>query len=369
MPRRRGSPVVIDTPWYEGAVERSTERAQVAIVGGGLAGLATAWALIERGVRDLIVLEREPTLAAHASARNAAMCRALAEDDAWTALTAAGATILRDPPPSLAAGSLVDGRGAVLIARAAGARAEMMARAARHGVRCEVLPAALRGLADERDALWFPDDGVIDLAGLVGGLVASLARAGVRVRCEAEVEAVASVGGGVELRTRAGVVAAAVVVNAAGAWAGALAVRAGGVDPGYLARRRHVFALAVSAPAAPIVWAVDEGEHYTRPAGAETWASACDSEVTAAGDVSVDPAAADQLRARLPAALAATPIARTWACQRTFAPGGVPVIARDRDRPWLCAVTGLGGHGVTASLAIGRLAADVVDDALTARGR
>ena len=351
-------------------MQRSPERARVAIVGGGLAGLASAWALAERGIGDVVVLERGPALAAHASGRNAAMCRALAEDDAWTELTAAGAALLRSPPAVLASSSLVDGRGAILIARAPGARAELIERAARHGVRCEELAtAAVRDVPaevwrDAADALWFPDDGVIELRALTDGLIAAARAAGARIWCDADVIGMRAGADAVELQTRAGVVHCDVVVNAAGAWAGELAIRAGGLDPGYQARRRHVFALAVSAPDAPIVWQVDDGEHYTRPAGAETWASACDSVPTAPGDVAIDPTAVVELRRRLPASVAAAPLTRMWACQRTFAPGGVPLIERDRERPWLCNVTGLGGHGVTASLAIGRRAAAVIADAL-----
>ncbi|HVV83190.1 MAG TPA: FAD-dependent oxidoreductase, partial [Kofleriaceae bacterium] len=128
-------------------MQRSPERAQVAIVGGGLAGLTTAWALAERGVGDVVVLERGPALAAQASARNAAMCRALAEGDAWTELTAAGAALLRAPPASLATEPLVDDRGAALLTRSPVTRAALVERAARHGIRC--LP-----LDEERLVLW-----------------------------------------------------------------------------------------------------------------------------------------------------------------------------------------------------------------------
>ncbi len=357
-------------------MQRSPERAEVAIVGGGLAGLATAWALAERGVGDVIVLERGPELAAHASGRNAAMCRALAEDDAWTALTAAGAALLRTPPAGLAERSLVDDRGAALLTRSPATRAALIARAERHQIRWQPLApgqlAGWSGLTAVIDGLWFPDDGVIDLAALVAGLVAGARRAGVHHRCDAEVHAIVAGDDGVELTTAAGPVQARVVVNAAGAWVGELATRLGVDDPGYQARLRHIFALAATAAEGaaadahdrPIVWDVDEREWYVRPAGAEIWASACDSAVAAPGDVAPVTTAFAELRDRLPAGLADGALRRMWACQRTFAPGGAPVIARDRARPWLCWVAGLGGHGVTASVAVGERAAAVVLDAL-----
>ena len=216
-------------------------------------------------------------------------------------------------------------------------------------------------------SLWFPDDGVIELGGLVAGLVAAARRGGVRLRCDAEVLAVAADGDGALLTTAAGPVRARLVVNAAGAWVGELAQRMAVAEPGYQARRRHIFALAAAGDAAagaPIVWDVDEREWYVRPAGPEIWASACDSEVAAPGDVAPVTAAFAELRDRLPVGLADGALRRSWACQRTFAPDGAPVSARDPIAPWLCWVAGLGGHGVTASLAVGRRAAAVVVDAL-----
>ena len=44
----------------------SIERADVVIVGGGIVGLTIARVLVARGVRDVVVLEKEPTLGRHA---------------------------------------------------------------------------------------------------------------------------------------------------------------------------------------------------------------------------------------------------------------------------------------------------------------
>jgi D-arginine dehydrogenase len=339
------------------------ERVEVAIVGGGLAGLATAWALAERGVTDVVVLERDATVAAHASGRNAAMCRALAEDDAWTAWTAAGARFLRRPPAGFAAAPLVDDRGAVLLAGAATCD-ELVARARRFDVRCERVGAgdvARRwpGLEVARGGVWFPDDGNIDLGGLIGAYAG-----GVRVVTQAEVTGVElGACGTLTVHTSRGSLKTGEIVIAAGPWSDEVATRAAAPELGLISRRRHIIALAAAAPVedAPIVWNVDGDEWYVRPAGAELWASACDSDITAPGDVTPRAAAEGETRARLPAAVAGAPLARAWACQRTFA-AGAPVVARDEERPWLIRVAGLGGHGVTASAAIGRAAAALIVD-------
>ena len=338
-------------------------RAEVAIVGGGIAGLATAWALVERGVRDVVVLEREDALASHASGRNAAMCRALAEDDAWTALTAEGAAFLRRPPAGVARAPLVDDRGAVLLAGAAVAD-ELRARALRFAIRhapmgASDVAARWPGLEVARGGVWFPDDGVIDLGVLVESYVAAARAGGVRIVTAAEVTDVVPESDAVVVRTARGAIDVRQVVIAAGAWGYEFATRARVAGVGLVSRRRHIMALHASAPDAPIVWDVDGDEWYVRPAGAEVWASACDSDVVAAGVVDARRAAEAEVRARLPSSIAHAPLARVWACQRTFA-GGAPVVARDAAHPWLVRAVGLGGHGITASAAVGRQVATVV---------
>ena len=49
------------------------ETAEVVIIGAGFAGASTAYQLVSRGVRDILLLEREPVPGMHASGRNAAL--------------------------------------------------------------------------------------------------------------------------------------------------------------------------------------------------------------------------------------------------------------------------------------------------------
>ena len=50
------------------------------VVGGGIAGLAVAWALAKRG-RDVTLLEAEPALGTHSSARNAQIWLPIDDDE------------------------------------------------------------------------------------------------------------------------------------------------------------------------------------------------------------------------------------------------------------------------------------------------
>ncbi|MCZ6598715.1 MAG: FAD-dependent oxidoreductase, partial [Planctomycetota bacterium] len=65
-------------------------RPPILIVGGGIAGLATAWFLSRRGKR-VVLLERERRFGAHSSGLNAGILRTVTSDPVATALTQRGA--------------------------------------------------------------------------------------------------------------------------------------------------------------------------------------------------------------------------------------------------------------------------------------
>src|SRR5262245_21581617 len=94
---RRGMPRVcrILVVCYKTAVTKLLRSVDVAVIGGGFAGMATAWWLARKDVRDFIVLEREADLGRYASGRSAGLGRQLAEDDLTSALTVVGAAHLR----------------------------------------------------------------------------------------------------------------------------------------------------------------------------------------------------------------------------------------------------------------------------------
>ena len=68
----------------------------ILIIGGGIAGAATAWHLAQRGAQGVILLEREPDFGAHATSQNAAILRTFTEKAATTALAHETAALLVD---------------------------------------------------------------------------------------------------------------------------------------------------------------------------------------------------------------------------------------------------------------------------------
>ncbi len=77
----------------------------------------------------------------------------------------------------------------------------------------------------------------------------------------------------------------------------------------------------------------------------------------------VDPGAEDLLVDKLlkhAPGLADISLCRSWACLRTFTPDRFPVIGWDPEIDGLFHVSGLGGFGVTTSLAIGDVASALI---------
>lgn len=323
----------------------------VAIVGAGFAGVATAWALARRGVAAVVV-EREVAPGRFASGRSAGLGRQLAEDDATSALTIRGAELLR----SQLAG-VWQPCGGILSFDDGAAADTYEARAARLGIAVERLDRAgvtARwpgiGSVPIAAALHVPSDGVID----VGALLATFTR-DIAIVCDARVALVEPSARGVRLATARGAFEARLVVDAAGAWAGALTG-----DPPLDAFKRHVYVLEAAAGAgAPFLWHLGADELYVRADAGGLLVSPCDATVTVAADQRPDAAGDAMLQARLAAsAWSQAPIARRWACQRAFTLDRTMRLGRDPARPWLVWAAGLGGHGATASAAVGEIVAD-----------
>ena len=332
----------------------------VAIVGGGFAGMATAWWLARQGVTDLIVLEREAELGRYASGRSAGLGRQIAEDELLTGLTVTGAAHLRTHFPQVWRET-----GGILTFDSIDDARHYAARAQRMGVttsridRDEVLQhwPQLEHV-DILAVLHVPSDGIIDIQALLAAYAD-----GIRVIRETVVERIIATEPGATLLTSRGTFVARVVVDASGAWAG----RTTG-DAVLASFKRHVYVLEAAAPTdAPFLWHLGQSELYVRAIDDRILISPCDATHTEPGDQHPDDDGEALMRSRVKSSpLADTPIARAWACQRTFPPVGpfVMKLERDQKRPWLVWAAGLGGHGATASAAVGEIVAGHVKLAL-----
>jgi len=351
------------------------DTAEVVVIGAGFAGASTAYHLVHRGVRDILVLEREPVPGMHASGRNAALAFQVLSDATEADLAVEGAQFIAAPPPGFVPQPLLRRTGSLLVAESGGLPQLQRTHddARRLGLACELLGVAaavervpaLAG-APFAGAFWTPHDGVVDIHALLQGYLAGARAGGVRIEYLRGITNIAVEGGRVAgVDTDRGPIATRCVVNAAGAWAGDVGTLAGVGARTLQPRRRHLFQTLVDMPVArswPFVWHNDI-DVYFRPEGDGLLMSPCDATPHAAQPPLIDSAAARALAqkiARAFPALAAARIVSAWACLRTFARDERFVIGRDPEIDGLVWVAALGGHGMTTSPAVGRLGAAAV---------
>lgn len=352
-------------------------RDRILIVGGGIAGLSTAWNLARRGARDVLVVEAGDRLGAQATSQNAAILRTPMPDPLGEELGREGADFLREPPHGFADRSLLDPCGLLLVARRGsdGARvwAERLAHRPSTDVR-ELDLAELRARAphvESADARAFliPREGRIDVPALIRAFEVGARAAGVRFVTGARVRELVKDGRGARL-VDGRVLEADRTVLAAGAWAAPLAATAGSRVQLRPTRRHLVVTRASRAvdPRWPVVWR-DDDPFYARPEAGGLLLSGCD-------EADVEP---DQLEA-LPSELARARVlarrhlrvddalepARFWAGIRTNAADSRFVIGPDPDVEGLVWAGALGGHGITCAAPVGRIATDWILDANSA---
>jgi glycine/D-amino acid oxidase-like deaminating enzyme len=349
----------------------------IVIVGGGFAGAATAYHLVRRGFRRVVLLEREPVCGAHASGRNAGMVRQIVPEAAVAAMARTGAAFIRRPPDDWEGSSPFAGNGSILLATGDGWERlrDQGTEAARHGV-----PVSWETLDSLRASYPFfsytapgggvrcATDGVADIAALLEGFLRGFRRDGGDVRTGAAVEGIEVRNGRVRaVASSVGRLDADVVVNAAGAWAGTIGRAAGAAALPLRPCRRHLFLAGPAAwvdPRWPFLWDVTHA-FYARPESGGVLLSACDETDHPPTPAETDPAVRELLAGKLvrfAPALAGLPIRTMWAGLRTLTPDGRFAIGWDPAVEGFFWVAGLGGHGVTAAAAVGALAARLIDE-------
>jgi D-arginine dehydrogenase len=348
------------------------ERTRIAIVGGGIAGAATAWSLARCGETDVVLLEAEDQLGAHSTGRNAAILRIWSPSEAATLLAEECARFLSCPPPGFAPDPLLDACGTVLVpddplppslehwlaSRPPGAVERLDPR------RLAELMPAFSGSA--RRTFLLREEGRIDVAALLEGFVRGARAAGVRVRTGARVGALTRRGQrvtGVVLEDGERVEAERVVL-AAGGWAGKLGRKAGS-RVALRPTRRHLLVTEPDQsidPRGPVLWSDPDG-FYARPESGGWLLCACDQSEVDPDAWCADESVREQIAektARLLACAADAGAAHFWGGMRTFATDDDFLIGPDPDLAGLDWVAALGGKGISSAVGVGRLAAELL---------
>jgi D-arginine dehydrogenase len=357
----------------------------LAVIGGGIAGASVAYELA--ATRSVLLLEAEPTLGAHSTARSAATwvpghgvatVRAL--------ITASGTRFARlaaelDTPPLLASRHVLwVATDAVGEAALAGQLAE---RAGEPDAAVPVDPDEARrrcpALRDVRAAALVETAADVDVDALHRGYVRGLRGRGGAVRTDARVVTVDRACTGWVLRLADGSeVRAREVVDAAGAWADVVADAAAVPRIGLTPLRRTIAVARVPDPTrlrppggGPLPMACEAADRwYFKADGAprkstQLLVSPADETPAEPGDARPDErdVAVALERVEEVTGLGLRSIVTSWAGLRSFVPDRRPVVGAWPDHPGFWFVAGQGGSGIETAPALSALAAAVVTGA------
>ncbi|MET0246547.1 MAG: FAD-dependent oxidoreductase [Sphingomonas sp.] len=331
-------------------------RVDIAIIGGGIAGASLAAELAPHA--RVVILEAEDQPGYHSTGRSAAYWSETYGGPHVQPLTSASGPALRPFLQPLGSHHIArrDERGLI---------DAYLAEFASSGVVLEDVDPRERipGLRDEwRWCAFEPNVAYIDVAGLHAGYLATARRAGAELRLGAGVEAIGRAAGSWRIETRAGPIAADVVVDAAGAWADSIARIAGAAPLGIQPYRRTMVQLKTDpAPPAHLTHVGHiGGEFYFKPEpGGRLWLSPHDETATEPCDArpeEIDVAIAIDRFERC-VDWRVERVEHRWAGLRSFAPDRLPVYGFDPAVPGFFWCAGQGGFGIQTSAAAAMLAA------------
>ena len=354
------------------------------MIGAGVAGLATAAALVELGVRRVRVLEAD-NVATGSSGLSAGVFNRQTPNPVDQALRCFTVDVLGQMER---AGELpLERTGYVRVAQSEADLARFHEAAARgrelgvHDARvidADELARVVPGMRvdDLAGGLYCPSDGHLDGHLLCAAYLARARAGGAELVVGARVEAVELDAGHATVTTSRGRLECDVVVNAAGAWARHVAGLAG-VELALVNQRHEIALVHLGEPMDPPIPMVNtyvpgsaqEGLYF-RSEGAQMLVAGAHSYEIRAEHTVADPDSyprqvsfefleriAEGLSTRLPA----WPDLRLepgWTGLYPTSPDTLPQVGPHRGAPRLVSVAGLNGIGLTISAAVARLAAE-----------
>jgi sarcosine oxidase subunit beta len=356
---------------------------EVVVLGAGVMGASVAWHLASRGCRDVLVIDRAPTLGLGSTGKATGGFRAQFSTTVNIRLSLLSREKLLRFPEEIGIDSGYRPHGYLFLA--SGEEQMAVLRSVRPAQQAEGVPVEEVGPEDVRrlnpavrlDGIpggsFCPIDGFIRPMDILNGYAEAARRLGVRFEYGAEVT-----GFFVEKRlpgrirrveTTAGPVEARHVVNAAGAWAGVVARMAGTEVPVHPLRRQ----IAPTVPTSvlpeemPMTIFLEDGFHLRVRDGRVLLLWPQDHTAADPFDAGFDESWLAGLLARAHArvpCLAEVPVDRAacWSGLYEMSPDQHAILGRAPGLENLWLINGSSGHGVMHSPALGQLLAEMILD-------
>ncbi|MBI3456880.1 MAG: FAD-binding oxidoreductase [Candidatus Rokubacteria bacterium] len=354
--------------------------ADVVIVGGGVTGCSIAFHLAERGVRNVVVLERR-FLASGGTGRSVGVMRQLYPTLETSRMVLHSLRVFQNFREVTGGDAGYVQCGAVIAVAPAqrDALARTLAAQREIGIQARLLsPEEIRELDPRIDpfavgaAVYEPESGYGDPTGVTTGFAAAARRLGVVIEQMAEVVGLRTAADRVTgVVTAAGEeIAAGVVINAAGLWCHQVAAMAG-VSLPIVIGRHPVFIIERTSSFGrphPVYLDLASGTFLRPETGGLTLTGFLDADEpnhpmdpeALGADVAFDEVARIMERAsRCIPALGDARYQRGYAGAFDISPDWMPILAETPVGGFYVAV-GMSGHGFKLSPAVGRLMADLI---------
>jgi sarcosine oxidase subunit beta len=355
------------------------ERAEVVIVGGGVLGASIAYHLATKGVRDVVVLERD-RLGGGSTTRNAGGVRLQFSTEINVRLSQRSIPHFERFAEEMGVDPDFHQVGYLFLItsdRDIGAFERSLALWSRLGVPARRLDQSgvhelfpeLRA-DDVRFATFCERDGYLDPSSLLNGYVARAREKGVRFDEARPVTSIDHKSGGVSgVGTPAGSIATETVVNAAGPWAGQVAKLAG-IDLPITPLRRQIF---VTDPVRgldrefPLTVEMATSFYFHRESGGVLMGMADPADKPGFDDsINWDflPTIVERALDRVPA-LETANVKTGWAGFYEDTPDKHPILGRIASVPGFVNAAGFSGHGLMHAPAAGEAIAELIVDGKT----
>jgi len=354
--------------------------AEVVIIGGGCMGASVAYHLARRGVRDVVLVEREPMLGMGSTGRNAGGVRHQFSNEANVRLSIESIRLFERFLEEVGYPIDFHQDGYLFLLsneedlRAFRRDVEMQQRL---GIEVQVISPddASRlapGLAVDGviEATFCARDGIADPNGVTMGFAKAAQAAGAEINRETEVTGIETNAGRITaVETSRGSISTHTVVNAAGPYARDIGKMVG-LDVPVLPYRRHIFITEPISPASHVppsrIMVIDfETTFYFHREGAGILFGMSDSDEPSSYDTTVSWEFLEKVNRvavkRLPV-LGDAGIAHAWAGLYEMTLDAMPIIGPTHEIEGLYLITGFSGHGFQHSPAAGRMLADVIVD-------
>ena len=353
----------------------NTIRADILVVGAGIAGLSVAGTLASRGQIKVVVLEQEDHPGFHATGRSAAILVEGYGTPLVRQLTSFSRPILEGEGEGDPSRSVLRSRGVLYVALKGAAPSQMVEEG---GSISRLTACAAEDLVPALDvdgidhAFYDPTAADIDVHALQTRYLQMVRAHGGEVLTGTALTAAQWTGSLWQISAGEHQVEARVVINASGAWAGEVGRLFNAQPIALEPRRRSAAIVATDSEEDPNGWpmVVDLGETiYFKPEGGKLMISPADETPSPPCDAypdDLDIAFAVDRFEKLTRRTVRR-VTHRWAGLRTFAPDRNPVLGRDGLAPNFFWHAGQGGVGVQTAPVTAQILTDLILERRTSR--